>query len=197
MKDNIYELIYLYFLKDEEALHRLISIYRPATASIIYQKGLAHKASHYLVDDYFLLADQVMTDCLVRLQPHRYQLFSAFYKQALRHRIIDYNRKFRNSQIEYHYSTVHLDQYIHEDVQHYAYQQIEDPKMNIHQDVLDTIYYKELITQLPNTFTSFEISIWKQRMMGYSTREIADERKISIRKVRYILGKVKKWMELH
>ncbi len=197
MNENIYEYIYLYFLKDEDALKSLISIYRPITTYLIRRKGIAQQTGDVLIHDYYTLADELMNECINRCQVDKYNHFSAFYKQALINKIIDFNRVFRNHQIEYHYPTFHLDMYVSEEICQYAYEVLPDRSINIHQQTLDKIEWEQTFIKMKEVFSTNDIKIFKYRLMGYRTSEIASMMNLSIRKVRYNLNKMRKWLMSH
>lgn len=64
MKDNINELIYRYFQKDEEALAELIAMLRPGVMNV-YQKKMEYKKTEPVYREEFLsMADLLLVDCL-------------------------------------------------------------------------------------------------------------------------------------
>ena len=192
MKENIYEYIYLFFCKDQEALHSLIQLMRPTTSYIIRQKGMYYLRQDHILMDYYSLADHLLYECLLRCQTDRYQTFTAFYKRSLAHRIIDYNRMYKNHCVEANVPTLHLDQYVRE----YAHSLVADHQ-DVHKQTMAWIHWESIEEQLQRVFSKQEIRIFQLKQNGYSAAEIAETYQMSIRKVRYILTKMKKWIRAH
>ena len=62
---------------------------------------------------------------------------------------------------------------------------------NIH---IQKDYLYELMDK---NFTKEELDILILKQQGYSTHEIAQQYQYSVRKIRYILRKIKKWVQVH
>ncbi|MCI6088271.1 MAG: sigma-70 family RNA polymerase sigma factor [Absicoccus porci] len=192
MKINIYELIYYCFMNDEEAFSALIEAFRPMTVSIIQHRF--HTRNRM---DYLPLSDCVLYECLQRCRIDRWQFLKSFYSRALENRLIDAIRMEQTHSIQNYYPVFHLDQSVREDIEHYASDLIADPKMHIHEDVMVHIQKDYLYELMDKNFTKEELDILILKQQGYSTHEIAQQYQYSVRKIRYILRKIKKWVQVH
>lgn len=192
MKRNINELIYYYFMNDEEAFSALIEAFRPTTVAIIQ-----HRFHTRYAGDYLPLSDCVLYECLQRCRVDRWPFLKSFYSRVLENRLIDALRMEQTHSIQNYYPVFHLDQSVREDIEHYASDLIADPKMHIHEDVMVHTQKDYLYTLMNQNFTKEELDILVLKQQGYSTNEIAQLYQYSVRKVRYILRKIKKWVQVH
>ncbi|MBB5183643.1 hypothetical protein [Catenisphaera adipataccumulans] len=192
MKTNYYEWIYLFFQKDPEALPNLMAYFRPLTMTVIRNRLNVYYQESELAD-FLDLSGQVMVDCLYRCRTDRITRFDTYYSHCLNNRVIDASKHNVSHSLEAHYPTVHLDAFVREDIAHYVSETIPNRRMNVHDDVMVGIRKLEIEKSMKLYFTDYEISILKLKQIGYTNAEIAEARNISVRKVRYILLKIKKW----
>ncbi len=195
--DNINEYIYYFFMKDEEALQELIRLLRPMSVALIKERFSSYQMDHSLFQEYLIESDQLLIDCLYRCRVDLYGSFRSFYRRALKNRLIDLGRFRSTHTLEIHYEIVQLDKMVREDIQHYVADIIEDPLSKTHQDVMIAIEKQYIQNEMKRHFSGLENKVIQLRSMGYTVREISDLLHISIRKVRYIILKVKKWYTAH
>lgn len=193
MKTNIYELIYYFFMNDEDAFEELIEFFRPMTVAIIQARF--HSVANR--NDYFPLSDCVLYECLQRCRTDRWMLLKPFYGRSLENRLIDAVRVENSHSIQNYYPILQLDQAVREDMEPYASDVVADPKVHIHEQAMLHIQQEYLYEMMDTTFSERELSILALKQCGYSTREIASMYHCSVRKVRYILRKIKNWVLAH
>ena len=197
MKPNIYEWIYLYFQRDEEALPLLIKYFRPITLSIISNRFKHRRIESATWNECVSLADSVLNDCINRCKVDQYPMFKALYRTSLNNRLIDRNRTEYVHTPEHHVDVLHLDCFVNDNMCHYISEAIADPRVNVHQDVIVKCDVEQKYNELPIYFTAYERQILEWKRLGYTTAEIADRLNVNVRHVRYILLKMKKWALSH
>lgn len=188
---NINEFIYLYFLKDEEAIQLIIDYYRPLVMKLIRSKQAFSSKNDGWLEDRLALADTVLLECLHSYRIDQKASFTTFYKQVLSNRLIDEGKYDVRHQIKYHYDILPLDQHIKEDEAIRYIDAIPDPKTRNNyslelNEILDAIENKDL-------FTEVEATALKLRMEGYTQGDIAKKIGKSSKAVRQIFDKFRKW----
>lgn len=193
MQESVHEAIYRYFYKDEEALLQLISYFRPVTISILYDFLQGRKIDDASRNEYLVMADEALVNCLMNCRTDQYYSFKAYYKVVYRHVLIDTIRRDKMNRLKQHYQIVSLDECVHEDNYHYMSDYVKDPNMNVHESVMVDLMNAYIENQLRKHFSDFECQIVQLRRKGFTNREIAQMHSITTRKVRYILTKIKNW----
>ena len=129
MENNINELIYLYHLRDPEALALLIEAYHPLTASL---QSLTPPDME--PEDYRQVADSVLVECLNSWRQDLNLSFSTYYKSVLVNRIRTLGRKWARKQPDPGATFVSLDDVL-PDGDRSVHEAIEDPRVNVARQV--------------------------------------------------------------
>lgn len=188
---NINEFIYLYFLKDEEAIQLIIDYYRPIVLKMIRSKQAFSSKNDGWMEDRLALADTVLLECLNSYRIDQKASFTTFYKQVLGNRLIDEGKYDVRHQIKYHYDILPLDQHVKEGETIRYIDAVPDPKTQNNYSlelnaILEAIENEDL-------FTEVEAKVLKMRMEGYTQSDIAQEIGKSTKVVRQVFDKFRKW----
>ncbi len=193
MFESIYECIYQFFLMDEEALPMLIQEMRPITITAIYDRIGCRYISEAERTECLILADQVLSECLMTSRTDYYPAFRSFYKLCLRNRLIDYGRHIQYHSLGPSVEVIYLDKMVREDMNHYVAEIIEDNRNDTHFDVMTKIEKENFEREARVQFSTLELRVLELHRIGYTNREISEKLDMTLRKVRYILNKIKKW----
>lgn len=188
---NPYELIYLYFLKDEEALPLLISQFRPITTVVLKDSYEFCRSDAHDRQDYYAMADLVMVDAIEHYRLNVNTPFEAFYKTCLKNRLIDAGRKSSRDYLTRPFEVISLDRQISSTSTTYI-RDLVCPAREIQRDrAMDRVEVNYLIDSLRKQSDPLQYAIFNEYAAGYSMREISQRHSLSIKKVRILLEKTK------
>ncbi len=191
MQENLYEWIYSYFLMDEQAFKALVQYFRPITVAILYMLAPNIK-DDYDRNRYLLYADQVLYDCLILCRVDQYSKLKGFYRKVLRNRLIDLLKTEFNHSPERFYTVVSLDE-LDGNMSSYYYYIDNRFKMSVHEEIMLKLESDDLMEEIQAGLSPDEWTIFLLKKNGFTSKDIADILQISVRKVSYTLGKIKKW----
>lgn len=188
MKDNINELIYRYFQKDEEALAELIAMLRPGVMNV-YQKKMEYKKTEPVYREEFLsMADLLLVDCLEKYRYDHKVSFLTFYLRALHNRLIDAGRTaFRNDPLLTQGHIVYLDRRPGEDASVSMQDLIEDRSASSGRLITSKISLEMALEKID--LKPLQKQAVQMYLDGYSQREIARHCGCSIKSIRRLLEK--------
>ncbi|MEY8544006.1 sigma-70 family RNA polymerase sigma factor [Dubosiella newyorkensis] len=190
-QENIYELIYLYFLKDDEAIARLIEYYRPLVYRLLKEKRSFSRTQDGWFEDRLALADTVLLDCLESYRPYQNIPFTVYYKSALQNKLIDEGKYEQRHSLNYHFDVVSLDRKVKEDgvtqyVDLIADPQAEHAKNTLIKDWIDSLQEQKL-------FSAEDLEVIKLKAEGYKQSEISRMTGKSRKYIRKVLDQFKNW----
>lgn len=190
---NVYELIYLYFLKDEDAYLELYQHFYPLIVSTMAKKMAD---MYYLKEEMLEISHQVLYECLEKCRVDRYWFFSAYYIRCLQNRWLDfYDFEIRRN-LSIKYEVISLDMTVKEHSNTHHYELISDGQA-VHNQIMMKIERERLDTLARNEFSYLELHVLSLKRMGMKNSEIARTLNIEQTKVRSILAKLKKWYTMH
>ncbi|WP_276926635.1 RNA polymerase sigma factor [Faecalibaculum rodentium] len=181
MENNINELIYLYHLRDPEALALLIEAYHPLTASL---QSLTPPDME--PEDYRQVADSVLVECLNSWRQDLNLSFSTYYKSVLVNRIRTLGRKWARKQPDPGATFVSLDDVL-PDGDRSVHEAIEDPRVNVARQVQARYQLDALYRSVCKDRGAQAARVLSMRSMEYTLKEICERTGLSIGRVRYIL----------
>lgn len=190
---NVHELIYLFYLQDEEALQLLIEYYRPMVRAITASRIQSKKVDPLVIKEYLSLADTLLVDCLYRYRTDINKDFTSLYRQSFKNRSLDLLEKNARKSFSYYSTPISMDQKIAEDESIYLRDIIPAQKMDVQNIAFSKIQLQKIEDALDAHFTGEEARIFYLKKAGYTNKDIAEMLNISVKKVRYVLQKIKKW----
>ena len=190
---NINELIYLFFLQDEEALEMLIDHYRPMIRAIISTRIQSRKVDSLVIKEYLSWADTLLIECLYRYRFDIQKDFTSLYRCSFKNRSLDLTKRNARKSFSYYSTPISMDQKVCEEESIYIRDTIPAKKMDVPKITYSLIQLQHIEEVLEKEFTKEEAQIFHFKKEGYSNKDIADMLHISASKVRYVLLKIKKW----
>lgn len=191
MKENLYELIYLFFLMDEEVFFMLIEFFRPITVGIIYSL-ISQNITDDLRDEYLNFADEIFYECLLKCRIDQYKTLKGFYRTCLKNKLLDYLKGEKLKSPERFYRVVSLDEECKNLSSYYSSLALEQ-NLEIHEEVMVKIESEQILKIMNRKFSPDEITILALKRNGFTIQEISIILNIGQRKVTYVLNKIKKW----
>lgn len=181
MEENIYELIYLYHLHDEEALKLLIGCYRPMVLSFCTRQPEGTER-----DDYLAFADSLLVDCLDGYRQDLGLSFSTYYRSCLKNRSVDRIRYSMGRRPGPGIRMVYLDDQM-PDGRHQVCESIPDLRQDLERQVMIRMQLDQLLENQRRSGDQRSMEVLSLRARQYSLREISARTGMPLWKVRSIL----------
>lgn len=182
MQENINELIYLYHLKDEEALRLLIRHFRPMVTKIIQYHTLSQNVQDRA--DFYANADISLVLCLDRYRQEVHPNFSTYYYTVIHNSTVDMLRSLRRKSTLYREDTTSLEG-LAQSLQRPVGELFESSDGDTHDRVMARLRLEQLFDRADDR--TRQILHWKAR--GCTVKETADQMGWEPRQVRYHLDK--------
>lgn len=195
MKKNIHFLIYLFFIKDEEAFGYLREIYQPMVNTIICNSNVSKDGHQLNRWDMLAIADTILLKCLYLFQIGRHFSFTAFYKRVLMNEFKDVYRVTSRQRIPDTYQHVYLDSKIKEEEGSYFVDQTIVSLDPTHKMVMGSIMAKMYLDLILPKLNPTQRKIFLLRLKGYRRIDICNRLKISKQRYDYTIKKVKAYLQ--
>ena len=189
---NVQELIHLFYSGNDEALSLLIEYYRPMVRAITYSRIQYKGADTLAYKEYLSLADSLLVECLYRYRSDVKKDFTSLYRQSFKNRSLDLLEKNARKSFSYYSTPISLNQTIADSQGTYLSDAIPASNMDVEKIAFTNILLEQIEDTLQKDFSEEEANIFHLKKDGYSNSEIAAMKKISAKKVRYVLHKIKK-----
>lgn len=185
-------LLYLIYQMDENSLHTLIHKYgiynRRMLRRMLYKQELADKEGDCLAELTVLLLKAVYA-----YRPDKKASFATFYHYFVLHYVAAYRRRLWSNQGRSEHCAMSLDSYVREDRSDRISDYIPNRDMTL--EGVYTLYQMQEEHVLRKLFASLNLMerqiVWL-KLWGLRYEEIADALNIEVRKVEYVLAKVRK-----
>lgn len=180
---NVNELIYLYFLKDEEALPLLIEYYRPMVLSLIRKNPSWYKAGRQAANDYIAEMDELMINCLERYRFSEDITFTTFYRQAIKNKLTDLHRFHSRRDLGRMYEIHSLDEQLNEDTVTTYEEVTASPNEELHEKTMAKERLDYLLGKLKASLDKEDYDILMLKLADHTNKEIAEIKNVSVKKV--------------
>ena len=196
-KDNINELIYNYYQKDEYALKEIIDYYRPMVIRILSEKIGGITRDRMAFKDSLNQCDILLVNCLDRFRYGYFGSFTTFYRRSMQNFSLNLLRsKYHDAQDFYKITPDY--RYVKENYEYYDLNTaISDQSLSVHDEVMTNIYIKEKMKEIQDHFSKLDLDIIQMKQQGYSCVYIAEKLNMNVRSVRYRVNKIKKYVFSH
>lgn len=194
MTDNINEVIYRYFVQDEDALPELLH-YSRSIAVNEYKSwtGRNHVPRHEL-DEFISSADLILIECLQSYRTDQQTSFISYYKRALKNWLTDQAR--RKTGIRYEEEkAISLDCRIGETGSTYLHEIVKDEKAA----APDSFLLRESVAELSQSpdLSDKEREIVEMLLQGYSKKEICEKTKKCYKTIRRTCARFERLLKRH
>lgn len=186
--ENLNEWIYLYHMKDEQALLALINYFRPMVYSIFSDHYAFLSGDEHLRSDAYNQADSLLVDCLDSYNENRSPSFVTFYRRCLYYRSINIMRSICHYYYDVDCQHLPIDQKIKEDSMSSWHQLLADPNQNVDQRVMNDLIFDTILSMLK--IKDRKVLILRQ--CGFSAADIASILSISENRVYTSWARIKK-----
>lgn len=193
--ENENELIYLYWLNDEEAFIRLKEYLKPITRGILFTFSEFSKMDANSRLDYELQADMVLAECLERYKPHVSSTFSSFYRTSLKNKLMDEIRRYVKKS-ENRYPCVPLDAMIDRSQGNTYVDHLSEASYSYEEDLYNKLEVQRILELLEKKLTKEEMDIVKELAYADNYNQIREKFGISRKKVVRVIEKAKKTLGL-
>lgn len=192
---NDYEMLYLIHMKDEEALSILLKKYESKISGMI-KKVVEGSNYHYFFSDEkqeLLHRAKIALIEAIDLYEDSKVPFSYFVQICVTSAIRNYMRAQRGCANYMLSTSLSLDLMVNEAGGSYLSELVEsrnkesDPRL-----YAQYTHLLGLIEDFEKTLDEKELKIWKMRQAGFTYREIAEQNDCSIKRVGYVLARIKK-----
>lgn len=193
-KENVNELIYNYYQKDEYALEEIIKFYRPMVIKVLSERMCTIFSKSETYGDYLSRADCILVNCLEYFQYGYSGSFTTFYRCSLYNMISSLARsESRKKAISY--KMVPLYHYVKEDSKYLDWNDaISQNTISLHDEVMLNVEIEEKLTDAKKVFTELDMEILKLKQKGFSAVFIAEKLQMNVRSIRYRINKMKKYI---
>ncbi|MBQ0065902.1 MAG: sigma-70 family RNA polymerase sigma factor [Firmicutes bacterium] len=190
---NVYEQIYLYFLKDEQAFIELYNYLYPMIMTLMSRRMAD---MYHMKEEMLEIAQQVLFECLENSRVDQYWRFVSFYRTSLQNRWNDFYHFEMRHDVSMKYESISLDMEIREDSNTFHYEFVSSGE-SIHHQVMVQLEQERLDQLAQREFSYLDLNILSLKRMGMTAIEIAQTLGMEASRVRYILSKLKKWYAMH
>lgn len=193
-KENVNELIYNYYQKDEYALKEIIEFYRPMVIKILQEKCDFQDNRTAIYKDVLSRADYLLVKCLEHFRYGYNGSFTSFYRRSLYNMVVNVVRSYsRERTISYKMLPIY--HYVKEDSKYLDLNNaISQSNESVHEEVMLHLEVEEKLTDAKKVFTELDLKILELKQEGFSTAFIAEKLQMNVRSIRYRINKMKKYI---
>lgn len=193
-KENVNELIYNYYQKDEYALKEIIEFYRPMVIKVLQEKCDFGFDRTVIYKDALSRADCLLVNCLEHFRYGYSGSFTSFYRRSLYNMVVNVIRSYsREKTISY--KMIPIYHYVKEDSTYLDLNNVISQNDNsLHDEVLLNMEVEKKLADARNMFSKQDMEILKLKQEGFSTVFIAEKLQLNVRSVRYRINKMKKYI---